>query len=1021
MSGPYFSDTDWDTGEPIEVRNNIYIRTPYVIRQGDDSPSDYAYNILRADGQFNWFSDGTEEYVNRIESGTIQFGSLTDTPVDIIQDGVPAIEIDISGNVNIPGTLTVGGVSISINFGSVQGPVSSGIDISAPNQESEGSQGTGIGTPSAVTIKVPVLGVTGSTPQVMTEGFRVQEVANATSREIVIKSPVIHGGLAVGNAVWNENGDTGRFMTRIQGVRFGNSFGVNIGRANGTESIPTPLLASETPGAINVKGYDSANAWVTVAQLRTELRENLTGIARGSQWIFAVYPTGSTTLVNIARFRAGSATISEWDAGGGAATVLRIITPSSLFAVRESSNTSDSFSINPAGTTILAPLVTSFVLGTDPGGSELLRIGGSLRVQNIVLSGGDTISRVVNTGVTVIYGGISAGGNVRVFGSTHASQANDVEFRVGGNVVGAWDDSVTSWLHPTTTSFVIGSDPGGSDLLRVGGNARIANIRLSSTDASIFNNAATGTSRFSGGSSGDNGGNIKGYGESHASQANDIELRRGSTIVAMWDDSVTSWLHPTTTSFVIGTDPGGSEMVRVTGSIRASVNYISNAGGYLGTGTNASSVFSGSNSISVGANMRVFGSTHATQAYDVEFRRDTTVVATWDDSVTSWLFPTTTSFVIGTDPTGTGVLRVGGVIRAGDYINTNNALTRSSSTGYHVFTGGTTESLGGSVKAYAQTHASQANDIEFRTATTVKGFWDDSDTKWIFSDNFLSIVASGADPSANFTTENQAVIAHGSSHNSLGLYRGSADTGGAALVLYKSRSATLSTRSAVLSGDIIGTVTGQGASTASQSLNGGQIRFEATALWANNSATAKIVFGVANGAATMTDRWEIIAPGTLQPVTDGGVSLGAAAQQVLNGFFSGTVRAEQINLLASNPYIKQDTGTNANFAQMFGGAINNGGSVKVYGGSHGTKANDIEFITGSTIQGFFDFSSALWQIEDPLNINDSLGLRVQGTKVVGAQGALIADASGGAVIDSEARTAINALLARLRTHGLIAT
>jgi hypothetical protein len=48
-------------------------------------------------------------------------------------------------------------------------------------------------------------------------------------------------------------------------------------------------------------------------------------------------------------------------------------------------------------------------------------------------------------------------------------------------------------------------------------------------------------------------------------------------------------------------------------------------------------------------------------------------------------------------------------------------------------------------------------------------------------------------------------------------------------------------------------------------------------------------------------------------------------------------------------------------------------------------------------------------------------LLVSSTKVVGAQGAAVADASGGGVIDAEARTALNTLLARLRTHGLIAT
>lgn len=45
----------------------------------------------------------------------------------------------------------------------------------------------------------------------------------------------------------------------------------------------------------------------------------------------------------------------------------------------------------------------------------------------------------------------------------------------------------------------------------------------------------------------------------------------------------------------------------------------------------------------------------------------------------------------------------------------------------------------------------------------------------------------------------------------------------------------------------------------------------------------------------------------------------------------------------------------------------------------------------------------------------------QNVKVVGGQGAAVADAAGGATIDAEARTAINTLLARLRTHGLIAT
>lgn len=46
---------------------------------------------------------------------------------------------------------------------------------------------------------------------------------------------------------------------------------------------------------------------------------------------------------------------------------------------------------------------------------------------------------------------------------------------------------------------------------------------------------------------------------------------------------------------------------------------------------------------------------------------------------------------------------------------------------------------------------------------------------------------------------------------------------------------------------------------------------------------------------------------------------------------------------------------------------------------------------------------------------------VDGAQVVTNQQAAIPDAAGGATIDAEARTALNALLAALRIHGLIAT
>jgi len=55
-----------------------------------------------------------------------------------------------------------------------------------------------------------------------------------------------------------------------------------------------------------------------------------------------------------------------------------------------------------------------------------------------------------------------------------------------------------------------------------------------------------------------------------------------------------------------------------------------------------------------------------------------------------------------------------------------------------------------------------------------------------------------------------------------------------------------------------------------------------------------------------------------------------------------------------------------------------------------------------------------------LEVNTTGAYSVDGTQVVSNQGAAVSDASGGATIDAEARVAINALLARVRVHGLIA-
>lgn len=61
-----------------------------------------------------------------------------------------------------------------------------------------------------------------------------------------------------------------------------------------------------------------------------------------------------------------------------------------------------------------------------------------------------------------------------------------------------------------------------------------------------------------------------------------------------------------------------------------------------------------------------------------------------------------------------------------------------------------------------------------------------------------------------------------------------------------------------------------------------------------------------------------------------------------------------------------------------------------------------------------------WAMGATINLTNSGRYQIGGTQVVGPQGATISDPSGGATVDSEARTAINTIIDRLQAHGLIA-
>jgi hypothetical protein len=83
-------------------------------------------------------------------------------------------------------------------------------------------------------------------------------------------------------------------------------------------------------------------------------------------------------------------------------------------------------------------------------------------------------------------------------------------------------------------------------------------------------------------------------------------------------------------------------------------------------------------------------------------------------------------------------------------------------------------------------------------------------------------------------------------------------------------------------------------------------------------------------------------------------------------------------------------------------------------------ANDNGAVFYTTDTGkLWQVSGGAW-VDRFVSLDLTTSLKIAGTKVIGAQGAAVADPTGGAVIDVEARAQLALLLARCRAHGLIA-
>lgn len=101
------------------------------------------------------------------------------------------------------------------------------------------------------------------------------------------------------------------------------------------------------------------------------------------------------------------------------------------------------------------------------------------------------------------------------------------------------------------------------------------------------------------------------------------------------------------------------------------------------------------------------------------------------------------------------------------------------------------------------------------------------------------------------------------------------------------------------------------------------------------------------------------------------------------------------------------------------------GNVRIQIGATGVDQRIlVELHTADGLSSFVVRDSGgatVWKVDGNGFVDADTGYAVGGQQVAGSRQGAISDASGGTTVDSEARTAINNLLAACRAHGLIAS
>lgn len=252
-----------------------------------------------------------------------------------------------------------------------------GVNAFAPPTTIDAPRGTGYSVPSGFLFRVPTMRTApgeDAVPQAYAEALRVQEVANASGREVALWNPSgpVMGGIPAGTATaLLIPGVGGRFVSVVQVLRASSQGTLQLARVNGSLDSPAALGSAETFGQFSLGGYDGS-ALVTATLVQGRTREIWSGTNRGSALRFSAVDVGSATVKGLFDFQGGGSGIAEI---ASLQPTFRLIPGATGIAERNNLNTADTRFLSADGSIFTLPLVSRLSLPSLPTSAAGLAAG----------------------------------------------------------------------------------------------------------------------------------------------------------------------------------------------------------------------------------------------------------------------------------------------------------------------------------------------------------------------------------------------------------------------------------------------------------------------------------------------------------------------------------------------------------------------------------------------------------------------------------------------------------------------